>query len=50
MISTFSGCGGSSPGYQRGGVVLLAAEHDAGQMYAKNFPKTKLYHGRVIVN
>ncbi|MEZ5945231.1 MAG: DNA cytosine methyltransferase [Planctomycetaceae bacterium] len=50
VISTFSGCGGSSLGYQQaGGKVLLAVEYDdhAAQMYAKNFPKTKLYHGDI---
>ncbi|MEZ5951204.1 MAG: DNA cytosine methyltransferase [Planctomycetaceae bacterium] len=50
IISTFSGCGGSSLGYkQAGGKVLLAVEYDdhAAACYRANFPDTKLYHGDI---
>lgn len=50
VISTFSGCGGSSLGYlQAGGKVLLAVEFDnnAVKNYRLNFPETKLYHGDI---
>lgn len=50
VISTFSGCGGSSLGYKlAGGKVLLAVEMDdnAAKTYKLNFPETKLYHGDI---
>lgn len=50
VISTFSGCGGSSLGYQMaGGKVLLAVEWDdhAVQTYKENFPGTPVYHGDI---
>lgn len=50
VVSTFSGCGGSSLGYKlAGGKVLLAVEwdDDAALTYKKNFPETRLYHGDI---
>ncbi len=50
VISTFSGCGGSSLGYQlAGGKVLLAVEWDdnAVATYRLNFPDTPIYHGDI---
>ena len=50
VVSTFSGCGGSSLGYKlAGGKVLLAVEWDnnAVETYRLNFPKTPIYHGDV---
>lgn len=50
VISTFSGCGGSSCGYKKAGYeVLLAVEMDnhAVQTYKTNFPTTKIYHGDI---
>ena len=50
VVSTFSGCGGSSLGYQlAGGKVLLAVEWDdnAVATYRLNFPKTPIYHGDI---
>lgn len=50
VISTFSGCGGSSLGYQMaGGKVRLAVEFDdhAAETYRNNFPDTPLYHGDI---
>lgn len=50
VISTFSGCGGSSLGYQlAGGKVLLAVEMDdnAVETYRLNFPETQIYHGDI---
>lgn len=50
VISTFSGCGGSSLGYQlAGGKVLLAVEFDdhAVECYRLNFPDTKIFHGDI---
>jgi DNA (cytosine-5)-methyltransferase 1 len=50
VISTFSGCGGSSLGYQlAGGKVRLAVEWDdnAVATYRLNFPKTPIYHGDI---
>jgi DNA (cytosine-5)-methyltransferase 1 len=50
VISTFSGCGGSSLGYKLAdGKVLLAVEMDnnAVQTYKLNFPETKIYHGDI---
>lgn len=50
VVSTFSGCGGSSKGYQlAGGKVRLAVEWDdhAAECYRLNFPKTPLYHGDI---
>jgi len=50
VISTFSGCGGSSMGYQlAGGKVILAVELDdhAVETYRNNFPETPIYHGDI---
>lgn len=50
VISTFSGCGGSSLGYQLAcGKVLLAVEWDqnAVDTYKLNFPDTDVYHGDI---
>lgn len=50
VVSTFSGCGGSSLGYKlAGGNVALAVEWDdnAAETYRLNFPDTKLYHGDI---
>lgn len=50
VVSTFSGCGGSSLGYTlAGGKVLLAVEWDdnAVATYRANFPKTSIYHGDI---
>jgi len=50
VVSTFSGCGGSSLGYkQAGGKVLLAVEWDknAAETYRLNFPETDLYYGDI---
>lgn len=50
VVSTFSGCGGSSLGYQMaGGKVLLAVEMDnnAVETYRLNFPDTRIYHGDI---
>ena len=50
VVSTFSGCGGSSLGYQMaGGKVLLAVEWDdnAVKTYRANFPDTDIYHGDI---
>jgi len=50
VISTFSGCGGSSLGYQMaGGKILLAVEWDenAVKTYKANFPDTDIYHGDI---
>ncbi len=50
VVSTFSGCGGSSLGYQMaGGKVLLAVEWDdnAVETYRLNFPDTPIYHGDI---
>jgi DNA (cytosine-5)-methyltransferase 1 len=50
VISTFSGCGGSSLGYQKaGGKVCLAVEWDdhAVNCYKQNFPNTTVYHGDI---
>lgn len=50
VISTFSGCGGSSLGYQMaGGKILLAIEWDnnAVETYKLNFPQTPIYHGDI---
>lgn len=50
VVSTFSGCGGSSLGYQMaGGKVLLAVEwdNDAVKTYKANFPSTDIYHGDI---
>ena len=50
IISTFSGCGGSSLGYKlAGGEVVLAVEWDdnAAETYRLNFPNTDLYHGDI---
>jgi len=50
VISTFSGCGGSSLGYKMAGYdVRLACEWDdhAVETYRANFPATPVYHGDV---
>jgi DNA (cytosine-5)-methyltransferase 1 len=50
VVSTFSGCGGSSLGYRNaGGKVLLAVEWDdnACATYRLNFPDTPLFHGDI---
>ena len=50
VVSTFSGCGGSSLGYQlAGGKVLLAVECDdnAVETYRLNFPDTPIYHSDI---
>lgn len=50
VISTFSGCGGSSLGYTlAGGKVRLAVEwnDNAVATYALNFPNTPIYHGDI---
>lgn len=50
VVSLFSGCGGSSLGYQMaGGKILLAVEWEdnAAATYKINFPNTALYHGDV---
>jgi DNA (cytosine-5)-methyltransferase 1 len=50
VVSTFSGCGGSSLGYKlAGGKVLLAVEWDsnAAETYRLNFPDTDIYHGDI---
>ena len=50
VISTFSGCGGSSLGYTRaGGKVLLAIDLDDNALatYRANFPDTPIYHGDI---
>ena len=51
VISTFSGCGGSSLGYQlAGGKVRLAVEWDENAVatYRANFPGTDVYHGDIM--
>jgi DNA (cytosine-5)-methyltransferase 1 len=50
VVSTFSGCGGSSLGYQLAdGKVLLACEWDqnAVDTYRANFPSTDVFHGDI---
>lgn len=50
VISTFSGCGGSSLGYKlAGGKILLAVEMDenAVKTYKLNFPDTKIFYGDI---
>lgn len=50
VVSTFSGCGGSSLGYTlAGGKILLAVEWDdnAVETYKLNFPTTPVYHGDI---
>ncbi len=50
VVSTFSGCGGSSLGYTLAGYkVLLAVEFDAHavESYKLNFPNTPIYHGDI---
>lgn len=50
VISTFSGCGGSSYGYHLAGYkVLLAVEMDthAVATYQRNFPQTPVYYGDI---
>ena len=52
VVSTFSGCGGSSLGYKvAGGRVLLAVEwdDDAVATYSRNFPDTPVYHGDIAL-
>ena len=50
IISLFSGCGGSSLGYEMaGGKIALAVEQDdhAAEVYKANFPTTTIYHGDI---
>lgn len=50
VISTFSGCGGSSRGYVEAGFkVLLAVEwwNTAAESYRQNFPETPVYEGDI---
>lgn len=50
VVSTFSGCGGSSLGYHLAGCkVLLAVEWDdnAVETYRMNFPSTPVFHGDI---
>ncbi len=50
VVSTFSGCGGSSLGYRNaGGKILLAVEWDdnACATYRLNFPNTLLFQGDI---
>lgn len=50
VISTFSGCGGSSLGYKLAGCdVRLAVEweENAVQTYRHNFPRTTVFHGDI---
>ncbi len=50
VVSTFSGCGGSSLGYKQAGLkVLLAVEFDphACETYLLNFPDTPLIEGDI---
>ncbi len=50
VVSTFSGTGGSSKGYEMAGYrVRLAVEWDdhAAECYRLNFPRTPLYHGDI---
>lgn len=50
VVSTFSGCGGSSLGYKLAGAnVLLAVEWDdnAVETYKMNFPQTPVFHGDI---
>ena len=50
VVSTFSGCGGSSLGYQLAGAkVVLACEWDqnAVDTYRLNFPATDVFHGDI---
>ncbi len=50
VVSTFSGCGGSSLGYKlAGGKVLLAVEWEDNSVatYKTNFPDTPIYHGDI---
>lgn len=50
VISTFSGCGGSSTGYTwAGGWVKLAVEWDANavETYRLNYPDSTVYHGDI---
>lgn len=50
VISTFSGCGGSSTGYELAGYdVIMAVEMDnhAVETYKLNHPNTKIFHGDI---
>ena len=50
VVSTFSGCGGSSLGYKMAGFrVLLAVDFDDNSMetYRANFPGTRTFHGDI---
>lgn len=50
VISTFSGCGGSSLGYQLAGCKVLLAvewEENAVLTYRANFPNTEVFHGDI---
>lgn len=50
VISTFSGCGGSSLGYKMAGCQVVAAvewEDNAVAAYRANHPTTKMFHGDI---
>lgn len=50
VISTFSGCGGSSLGYKLAGCKMLLAvewEQNAVDTYRLNFPETTVFHGDI---
>ena len=50
VISTFSGCGGSSLGYKMAGCQVIAAvewEDNAVAAYRANHPTTKMFHGDI---
>lgn len=50
VISTFSGCGGSSLGYKMAGCEVVAAvewEDNAVAAYRANHPNTKMFHGDI---
>jgi DNA (cytosine-5)-methyltransferase 1 len=50
VISTFSGCGGSSTGYKQAGCEVVACvEWDAHavECYSTNHPTTKVFHGDI---
>lgn len=50
VVSTFSGCGGSSLGYKMAGAEVVAAvewDDHAVQCYRANHPTTKIFHGDI---
>lgn len=52
VVSTFSGCGGSSLGYKLAGAkILLAVECNANAIktYSLNFPETPIYQGDIAL-